>query len=162
MKNLSLLSFTNKDSIGEIARPPVDFFKLHRIKFLTWRYLIKSLLVMSYLLFICCKVRIEHPCIMSPMTLIPLSLQAARPAWRPGWKSGFSWIGVNKEKQLLYPSNFLTLRQIFTMFLRSTLSFTRAATLSGEVYNKFCKGILPKEADSQLSQVESGSSMNHS
>lgn len=51
---------------------------------------------------------------------------------------------------------------MLNIFFKSTLSSPSVATWPGEIYNEFCEGILPKEADSQLSQPESGSPMNQS
>ena len=61
----------------------------------------------------------------------------------------------------MYPSNFLICLQIFNIFLKIQL-FINDDTFSGEMYNKLCRGIPSKKADSQLSQVELESCMNHS
>lgn len=101
VNDLGCTSFARRDSIGEIPRPPLKFFKPWQIKLRTCRNLTKSLLVTPYLLITCWNVRIEPSWVKSLTTLIPLCFQSTRPPWSPGRKSRLSWTEVNKEKQLL-------------------------------------------------------------
>lgn len=115
-----------------------------------------SLLVIPYLRLPCCKVTafLNH----SPNTLYTLVL----PDWPEVQAEGQGSQEQQLEKQLLDASNFPTLNEMLNIFFKSTLSFPSVATWPGEIYNEFCKAILPKEADSHLSQAESGSPMNQS
>lgn len=145
----------NSESTSEV-------FWLRIIKFCTCKNVSKSLLDMANLLFTSWHVRIKPSWTKCLTTFIPLRLQWMRPAQRPGGISGLAWRGVKREKQLAYPSSFLTWCHIFSIFFKTRLSFIRTEAFPGEIYKRFQREILSREADSHQSKVELGSSLNHS
>ena len=77
-----------------------------------------------------------------------------KPSPKPWWKVRiFMKRGVQKEI-ITVSSNFLIRRHKSKIFFNIKLSFVNNEALPGEMYNKCRKEIIPKEAETQLSQVE--------